>query len=95
MKNSTLIFRSIALISGVLFAWFNPIATLLILLIALALAIFAYLIFSLLELGMHEKDYGNEKYDYTIVPKKYNFISIFIDWINSFPSIIKKKDLEN
>ena len=94
MKNSTLIFRSAVVIAGIWFAFTHPFATLCILLIALTLAIFAYLVFSLLELGMHEEDYGNEKYDYTIVPKKYNFISIFIDWINSFPSIIKKKDLE-
>ena len=94
MKNSTLIFRSIALISNVLFAWFYPIATLLILLILLALGTFAYLVFCVLELGRIWGEYGNETYSYTIVKRKYNFISIFIDWVDSLPSIIKKKDLE-
>jgi hypothetical protein len=94
MKNSTLIFSSIALIGGVLFAWFYPIAILLILLIALVLGTFAYLVFCVLEFGMYERGYGNEEFKYIIVPRKYNFIAIFIDWINSFPPIIKKKDLE-
>jgi hypothetical protein len=95
MKNSTLIFRSIALISSVLFAWFHPITTLLILLVLLAISTVAYLLFCIFELGDVWGEYGNEKYKYTIVPRKYNFITIFIDWVDSLPSIIKKKDLEN
>jgi membrane-associated phospholipid phosphatase len=94
MKNSTLIFRSIALISSVLFAWFHPIATLLILLILLALGIFAYLVFCVLELNKIRGEYSNKEFEYVIVPRKYNIIALFIDWVNSFPSIIKKKDLE-
>lgn len=95
MKNSTLIFRSIVLVGSILFAWFYPIATLIILLGTLTLGIFAYLVFCVLELGRIWGEYGNEQYKYTIVPRKYNIISVFIDWVNSFPPIIKKKDLEN
>jgi len=94
MKNSTLIFRSITLISSVLFAWFNPITTVIALLILLVLGTFAYLVFCILEFGMYESRYDNETYNYTIVKRKYNIFAIFIDWVNSFPSIIKKKDLE-
>jgi hypothetical protein len=94
MKNSTLIFRIIALISGILIVWKAPLFMLLVVFIAILFVIFAYFLFCVLELFAHSSDYGNEYYGYTIVPKKYNVISIFIDWMDSFPSIIKKKDLE-
>jgi len=94
MKNSTLIFRSITFISSVLFAWFHPITVVVISLIVLALGMFAYLVFCILEFGMYESRYDNETYNYTIVKRKYNIFAIFIDWVNSFPPIIKKKDLE-
>jgi hypothetical protein len=94
MKNSTLIFRIIALISGILITLKAPLFMLLVVFIAILFVIFAYFIFCLLELFAHESDYGNEYYDYTVLPRKHNLIAIFIDWVNSFPSIIKKKNLE-
>lgn len=91
MKNSTLIFKSAALIASIWFTFTHPAVTLFLLLVLLAIGILAYLAFSLLEFPTHGEDYGSEKYDYTMIPRKYNFIAIFIDWVDSFPSIIKKK----
>lgn len=90
MKNSTLIFRLITFISGVLFAWFYPFVTLCILLIILAVLAIYYLFYCLLEITQGD-DYGNRTYEYTIIPRKYNFIAIFIDWLDSLPQIFKKK----
>jgi len=91
MKNSTLVFIILLVNCIGLFIWFQPLISLYISLIILALAILFYLLYCLLELGMYEEDYGNKKYNYTILPKKYNIFAIIIDWINSFPQIIKKK----
>ena len=92
MKNSTLIFRLILLIGGILIAWFFPLAIVMLLAAFFVFGAMAYFVWCILEVG--KPIYGNKPNEYTIIPKKYNLIAIFIDWINSFPPIIKKKDFE-
>lgn len=92
MKNSTLIIRLIIAIVSIWFVFTYPVIVALGILIFIALFIFFYVLYCAMEHDMDPENYGNKKYEYVFIPKKYNFITIFINWINSFPPIIKKKN---
>jgi hypothetical protein len=91
MKNSTLVFIILLVNCIGLFIWFQPIVTLLVLLIIACVSLFVYLTISICEINTYRDRYFNEEYNYTIIKRKYNIISIIIDWVDSFPQIIKKK----
>lgn len=92
MKNSKLLFILLLLTGiGMLF-WANPVVFLLILIVLSVMGLFGYTVICILELLHYKNDrYGNEYFNYGMIPRKYNILSMFRDWIDSFPQIIKKK----
>ena len=95
MKNSKLLLILLLLTGiGILF-WANPVVFLLVLTVLIVLSVtgsLGYITFCILEVVIRKNhEYGNEFFDYTMIPRKYNIIAMFIDWIDSFPQIIKKK----
>ena len=90
MKNSKLLFILLLLTGIGTLLWVNPVVFLLILIVSSIVGLFAYTVICIFEIFNYER-YGNGKNDYTMIPRKYNIITVFIDWVDSFPQIIKKK----
>lgn len=92
MKNSKLSLILLLLTGIGMFFWANPVVFLLILIVLLVTGSLGYITFCILEVVVRKNhEYGNKFFDYTMIPRKYNIIVMFIDWIDSFPQIIKKK----
>jgi hypothetical protein len=85
MKNSTLVFKLIAFISLILFALFNLYVTLFLIIALLVSIIVFYLIVCISETVRYTDD------KYNLIKRKYNIVTIIINFLDSFPQIIKKK----
>jgi 4-hydroxybenzoate polyprenyltransferase len=84
MKNSKLLFILLLLTGIGILLLNNP--------FLLFWVLFCYIVFCILEpIVWRHEGYGNGFYEYSFLPRKYNIIAMFIDWIDSFPQIIKKK----